>query len=171
MPILQIVRKSKCLSKASQITRRIWNQTCLMLWLFPLRDVVSKDGNFTWWITSIYLEEFVCACVFSHLFLWDPVNYSPPGFSVHEISQARILEWVAISYSRGSSWPRVEICVFCISFIGRRILNSWVTWEALEQFVPTIFFRLWKKGSFVFEFSNILSFWQFLVFCLLQYKP
>jgi len=36
----------------------------------------------------------------------DPVDYSPPGSSVHEVSQARILEWVSISYSRGSSHPR-----------------------------------------------------------------
>ena len=36
----------------------------------------------------------------------DLMNRSPPGFSVHGILQARILEWVAISYSRGSSQPR-----------------------------------------------------------------
>ena len=38
--------------------------------------------------------------------LWDPLDCSPPGFSAHEILQARILEWVAISFSRGSSQPR-----------------------------------------------------------------
>ena len=38
--------------------------------------------------------------------LFDPVDCSPPGFSVHGKSQARILEWVAISSSRGSSQPR-----------------------------------------------------------------
>ena len=38
--------------------------------------------------------------------LCNPINCSPPGFSVHEILQARILEWVAISFSRGSSQPR-----------------------------------------------------------------
>ena len=35
--------------------------------------------------------------------LWDPIDCSPPGTSVHGILQARILEWVAIPYSRGSS--------------------------------------------------------------------
>ena len=35
--------------------------------------------------------------------LGDAIDYSPPGSIVHEISQARILEWVAISFSRGSS--------------------------------------------------------------------
>ena len=43
------------------------------------------------------------ACSVAQLFLtlYDPVDYSPPGSSVHWISQARILEWVAISFSRG----------------------------------------------------------------------
>ena len=38
--------------------------------------------------------------------LFDPVDRSLPGSSIHGILQARILEWVAISFSRGSSWPR-----------------------------------------------------------------
>jgi len=40
------------------------------------------------------------------LTLCDPMDYSLPGSSVHGILQARILEWVAISFSRGSSQPR-----------------------------------------------------------------
>ena len=46
----------------------------------------------------------------------DPMDYSPSGFFVHGISQARILEWVAISFSRGSSPPRDQTLV---SYIGR----------------------------------------------------
>ena len=42
----------------------------------------------------------------SCLTLCDPMDSSPPGSSVHRILQARILEWVAISFSRGSSQPR-----------------------------------------------------------------
>ena len=42
----------------------------------------------------------------SCLILCDPVDYNPPGSSVHGILQVRILEWVAISFSRGSSRPR-----------------------------------------------------------------
>ena len=42
----------------------------------------------------------------SCLTLRDPMDYSPPVSSVHGISQARILEWVAIPFSRGSSRPR-----------------------------------------------------------------
>ena len=38
--------------------------------------------------------------------LWDPMDCSLPGSSIHGIFQARVLEWVAISFSRGSSWHR-----------------------------------------------------------------
>ena len=42
------------------------------------------------------------------LLFCDPIDCSPPGSSVHGISQARILEWVAISFSRGSSNPGIK---------------------------------------------------------------
>ena len=50
-----------------------------------------------------------------------------PGFSVHGIFQARILDWVAISFSRGSFWPRDWTL---ISWIGRWVLYHWVTGKA-----------------------------------------
>ena len=56
-----------------------------------------------------------------------PVDCSLPGSSVHGISQARVLEWVAISFSRGSSWPRDWTCISCV---GRQILYHWATREA-----------------------------------------
>ena len=46
--------------------------------------------------------------------LCDPIVYSPLGSSVHGIFQARILEWVAIPFSRGSSQPRDWMLVSCI---------------------------------------------------------
>ena len=61
--------------------------------------------------------------------LCNPVDCSPPGSSVHGILQARILEWVAISFSRGSSWPRDRTQVSCIA--GRRF-NLWATREAQD---------------------------------------
>ena len=55
---------------------------------------------------------YVCVCVHSViqlcLTLCDPRDCSPPGSSVHGISQARILEWVVISSSRGSFRPKIE---------------------------------------------------------------
>ena len=56
------------------------------------------------------------------LTLWDLVDCSPPGSSVLGILQARILEWVATSYSRGSSQPRDRTRVSCVFCIGRRVL-------------------------------------------------
>ena len=47
--------------------------------------------------------------------LCDPVDCSLPGFSIHGILQARILEWVTISFSRGSSRPRDRTCVSYVS--------------------------------------------------------
>ena len=59
--------------------------------------------------------------------LCNPMDCSPPGFSVCGISQARILEWVASSLSRGSSWFRDQTRVSCI---GRWVLYCWATREA-----------------------------------------
>ena len=56
----------------------------------------------------------------------DPVDFSPPGCSIHEILQARILKWVAISFSRGSSRPRDRTQVSRIA--GRRF-SLWATRE------------------------------------------
>ena len=49
------------------------------------------------------------------LTLCDPIDYSPPDSSVHGISQTRILEWVAISFSRRSSRPRDRTCISCLA--------------------------------------------------------
>ena len=49
--------------------------------------------------------------------LCSPMDYRPPDFSVHDISQARILQWVAISYFRESSRPRDRTHVSCIANI------------------------------------------------------
>ena len=49
--------------------------------------------------------------------LCDPMDCSPPGSSVHGIFQARVLEWIAISSSRGSSQPRDWTCISCVSWL------------------------------------------------------
>ena len=67
--------------------------------------------------------------------LCDPVDCSAPGSSVHGIVQARILERVAISFSREFSRPRNRTCVSCASCIGRWILYYCysATWEILTE--------------------------------------
>ena len=57
--------------------------------------------------------------------LCDPMDCSLPDCFVRGILQARILEWVAMFSSRGSSWPRDWTQVFCISCTDRQILYQW----------------------------------------------
>ena len=64
--------------------------------------------------------------------LCDPMDCSPPGSSVHGILQARILEWVVISFSRGSSQPRDGTQVSCIA---GRFFTIWATREALLVYI------------------------------------
>ena len=73
---------------------------------------------------------YACAVAELCLTLCDSMDCSPPGFSVHGVFQVRILEWVAISYPRGSFWPRDPTHVSCVSCIGREILHHCATWEA-----------------------------------------
>ena len=76
------------------------------------------------------VDNLGCCCLVtkSCLTLWDSMNYSPPGFSVLWTSQSRILEWFAISVSRGYSRPRDWNHITCIV---RQLLYHWATWEAL----------------------------------------
>ena len=60
-----------------------------------------------------------------HLTLCDPMNYSPPGSSVHGILLARILEWATISSPRESSGPTDQSAISYVSCIGRWILYQY----------------------------------------------
>ena len=71
------------------------------------------------------------------------MDYSPPGSSIHGILQARILEWVAIPFCRGSSWPRDRTQVSCI---GVRFFTIWATREAL-----------WSYFAFTINSSSVLG--------------
>ena len=67
-------------------------------------------------------------------FFCDSMNYTLPVSSVYGISQARIQEWIVISFSRGSSQPRDWASVSCF---GQWILYSWVSREALPWILPS----------------------------------
>ena len=77
----------------------------------------------------------------SCLTLSDPMDCSPPGSSVHGILQARVLEWVAISFSRGSSQPRdrtqvsctVDRCFTVWATVGRYLICYWRRMEKWLQ--------------------------------------
>ena len=84
------------------------------------------------WFRTVALEGKVKVLVAQLcLTLCNPMDCSPTGSSVHEILQARILEWVAISSSRGSSWPRIWTIISCISYIHWDVLYHWATWEVI----------------------------------------
>ena len=82
----------------------------------------------------------------SRVWLWDPMDCSLPGSSVHGILQARILEWVFIPFSRGHSWPRDWTQVFCIA---GRFFTNWATWE------------VWLCGSQ--QTGKFLNIWEYLL--------
>ena len=65
----------------------------------------------------------------------DPMDWNPLGSSVHAISQARILDWVAISSTRGSSQPRDQTHISCVSCITGRFFTWWAIREALYIFI------------------------------------
>ena len=73
----------------------------------------------------IVLKESQSEVAQSCLTLWDSMDCSPPGFSIHGVFRARILEWVAISFSRGSFPPRGRTQV---SRIEGRCFTLW-EWE------------------------------------------
>ena len=63
--------------------------------------------------------------------LCDLMEGNLPGSSVHGILEARILEWVAMLSSRGSSWPRDWTCISCLPALGGEFFTTSTTWEAL----------------------------------------
>ena len=67
--------------------------------------------------------------------LCDPMDGSLQGSSFHGILQARMMEWVFTSSSRGSSWPRDRTWISCVSCIGRQIFYLWATWEPLNSVI------------------------------------
>ena len=68
-------------------------------------------------------------CVLSHfscVWLCNSMDCSPPGSSIPDSLPARILEWVAMASSRGSSSPRDQTHVSYVSCIGRWVLDHWL---------------------------------------------
>ena len=73
---------------------------------------------------SSTVESFQSCLTLNH-----PIGCSPPGSSVHGILQARILEWVAMPSSRGSSQPRDRTNVSSVLCTGRKVFTTSATWE------------------------------------------
>ena len=68
-----------------------------------------------------------CSVIRSCPTFCNPMDCSPPGSSVHGISQARVLEWVALSFFRGSSLLKDQTHISCITFTGKQIVYHYAT--------------------------------------------
>ena len=97
-----------------------------------------------YWLFQEYFQLQVCSVTKSCSTLSNSMDCSPPGSSAHGISQTRILEWVAISYYKGSSWPMFPIQV---SYIAGWFFTNWSTREA-----PLCVYKI-----FFFFFSYVLE--------------
>ena len=107
-----------------------------------------------WWLwrdCQNILMRISCVCLVAQSCptLCDPMDCSLPGSSAHGIFQARILVWVAISYSRGSCWPRDRTQVSCGSRNGRCIL--------IQMFLVSIPFHLSFSKQVILSILSIHS--------------
>ena len=93
-----------------------------------LLNKIVRFMNMLWFFH--YSDTYV-TCAQLYLTLCNFMNCSLSGSSVHNILQARILEWVAISSCSGSSWPRDWTRISGITWIGRGFFTISATWEAL----------------------------------------
>ena len=102
----------------------LWAHTCL--------------GHLAPIISSCMQAQLLQSC----LTLCSPMDCSPPGSSVHGILQVRILEWVVMPSSRGSSWPRNPTWVSCIA---GRFFTHWATREVWSIICPRPIRNKWHS--------------------------
>ena len=81
-----------------------------------------EKENWFWW--RCLLQRALFLLLFSCWVVSDSMDYSLPDSSVHGISQARILEWVAVSFSRGSSWHGLNPCLLQVDSLPLCYLGS-----------------------------------------------
>ena len=96
-------------------------------WRATVHRAMKTQTWLEWLSTQAHTSMCVCLVAQSCLTLWDPVDYSPPGSSIHGDSPSRILDWVAMSSSRESSQPRDWTQVSCIA---GGFFTDWTTRKA-----------------------------------------
>ena len=96
---------------------KILKDTCTPMLITALFTIVKiRKPQCSSTNEQIKKMHYVQKCqLLSHMRLWNPMDCSPSGSSIHGILQARILDWVAISFLRGSSQPRDQIHVSCLA--------------------------------------------------------
>ena len=127
----------------------------LVHFVVPLRCILPHTSTMLDLVLGgVYFIMYVCAKSLQLcLILFDPIDCSPPGSSVHGILQARTLEWIVVPSSRGSSWPRDETHIPCI---GRRILCHYC--HLGSPYFNRCFVNADKLGSFFSWVEMILSY-------------
>ena len=96
--------------------------------VIPIQNFNHKNTRNINWLLLLIMSESESEVAQLYPTLCNPMDCSLPGSSVHGIFQAIVLEWIAISFSRGSSWPRDRTRV---SLIVDRRLTVWATREVL----------------------------------------
>ena len=124
---------SKCLhgeGKESILQKQGWNSKMNYIQHLDSMTIIS----FT------YLDQ-MCVCDQSCPTLSDSADCSPPGYSVHWISQVRVLEGFAISFSRASSWPRDGPSLLQVKPLLLR------TWKPSLAWIALLFFKVGGRGK------------------------
>ena len=106
---------------------RVWRESLNWRWKVcrsPVYRWCLSNGS---WLATKGVRAVKVKVAQLYRTLWDPTDCSPRGSSVHGISQARILQWVAIPFSRGSFWPRDQTSASCMA---GRFFTIWETREA-----------------------------------------
>ena len=129
--------------------------------MFSIKDaILTPHEESIYWRMSVIKAKWMKSLRHKHIWsevaqlcltLCDPVDCSPPGSSIHGILHARILEWVAISFSRGSSWPRDQTQV---SHIAGRCFNLWAT--RARGLMDSIKYRIAYKTTIKWEATPVL---------------
>ena len=135
-------------------------ETSIFMWnvliLKPLNDSDQKSTPAAY--TGVCTQ--VCLLTWSRLTLCDPSDYSPPGSSVPGIFQARILESVAISSSRGSSWLRDWTHIPCVSCLAGGFFTAESSGTPLSRWEAAIC-DLWLKSQTLPKgFHRTPDFWE-----------
>ena len=89
--------------------------------------------------TLLSTSSSLCMCMLSCQTLCSPMDCSPPVSFVHGILQARVLEWVGILFSRGSSWPRNRMRISCIT---SGFFTIWAMRVVLSAYLRLLIFLL-----------------------------
>ena len=148
--------------------RRAMGARCLLFRVPPwTRRSALQQSWLETVVIRVQLKPMGSVCAQSCPTLCNPLDCSPPGSSVHGVSQARIQEWVAISSSRGSSQPRDQTCISCLlhwqvdswplSHPGVRFAsepNRWVTGQVMLKEHSTALIMAQTDAALYSRFTN-----------------